>query len=325
MSDNIFKYEDDIVWSLPCLFQYEAVFGAIQHFVQMLGFNYFKAELYGAPATIWSGGRKPVIYDKLNAKLLSNLFEYVRKYNATPTIAFNCTDIKKEDLSDEYANLILDVALEYNCKFMVYSDLLKDYIKNKKADAYIISSVLKPVFYFQGPNRIENPQIERETEFYNNLLKDYDMVALRSEYSKFALTQNTTLIKDLSRVQILVNNSCLCNCNAAAEHAKHNENFKTNQNYEYEFICPKSNLNTFVKYQNNSMHTQEEIRTLLKAGVNNFKLKGRGGSTTPYMISKMLTSQILNIDGPNYLAATAISEDNIKAETQYFNQVLAMQ
>lgn len=324
MSDTIYKYENDIVWSLPCLFQYEAVFGAIQHYAQILGFNYFKAELYGAPATIWSGGRKPVIYDKLNSKMLANLFEYVKKYNATPVLAFNCTQIQKENLADEYANLILDVALEYDCKFMVYSDLLKDYIKNKKSDAFIISSILKPVFYFQGPNRIEDAQIERETEFYNNLLKEYDMVALRSEYSKFALAQETTLIKDLSRVQVLVNNSCLCNCNNAAEHAKYNEGFRTTSESNFEFLCPKNNLSAQIRYQNNTMHTSDEIQTLLNAGVRSFKLKGRGGTTSPYMVSKMFASWIFNNDGPNYLTATGMSEEHLKAEVQYFNQCLAI-
>ena len=322
MSDNPYLYENEITWSLPCLFQYEAVLGTIQHFLKMLGFAPIKAELYGAPSCAWAGGRKPAIYDKLNPKMLGNLFEYVRKVNATPVFTFTYTGITQEDLKDEYCNMLLDTALEHNCKFMVYSDLLKDYIKNKKSDAYVISSVLKPVFYFQGANRIEDVDVEKETQLYEKLLKEYDMVALRAEYSKFILSQDTTLLKDLSRTQVLINQSCLCNCNLAPEHVKFNERFRLEKENNLEFVCPKLNLPTNVKYQNNSMHTVNEIQNLINAGVKNFKIKGRGGSSDPLHILQILVSLIFKCEGPNYLFPTGVSRDHLENEIGYFNKLL---
>lgn len=325
MSDNVYIYENDVTWSLPCLFQYEAVFGALQHFIQMLGFKYFKAELYGAPSCLWTGGRKPVLYEKMTPKLLSKLFEYLKNYNATPVLAFNNTQLKPDDFKDEYCNMLLDTALEYDAKFMVFNDDLKNYIKNKNPNAYVIASVLKPVFYFQGPDRIEEPNVDVETQFYENLAKEYDMVALRAEYSKFILANNTTLLKDLSKYQVLINQSCLCNCNSMPLHTRHNERFNLTSDVNKDFVCPKMNLGTNIRYQNNSMHTQNEIQTLLNAGIKNLKLKGRGGLTDAEDMLHIIASWILRSDGANYLTVTGMGQSHVEAEVDYFNVFIRQQ
>lgn len=320
MSDeSIYIYEnDDVVWSLPGLFQYEAVLGSFQHYCEMLGFKPFKVDFYGAPATIWNGGRKPVIYDNLSSKMISKVFEYVKNNNATPVLTFNNTEITEENLNDEYANLILDIALEHNAKFMVYSDLLKDYIKSKKQDAVVIASVIKPVVYFQGQNRIDEPTIENESEFYNKLLKEYDMIALRAEYSKFALVNNTSLIDDISRVQILINQTCLQNCTYAVEHIKFNEKFNIQKELNYDFICPKKSLSANIRYMNNAAHTQREVQKLIDAGVRNVKLKGRGGAREPIMLFRIFQTLLCRTDGANYHVLTSFPNENLDMETDYF-------
>ncbi len=317
--ESIYIYENEnIIWALPGLFQYEAVLGTFQDYCKMLGFKPFNVDFYGAPATIWNGGRKPVIYDKLTPKEISKVFEYVKSNNATPVLTFNNTEITNESLDDEYANLILDIALEYNAKFMVYSDLLRDYIKNKKQDAIVIASVIKPVVYFQGQDRIDEPTIEKESEFYNKLLKEYDIVALRAEYSKFALVNNTSLIDDISRVQVLINQTCLQNCAYAVEHIKFNEKFNTSQELNYDFICPKKTLSANIRYMNNAAHTQKEIQTLIDAGVRNLKLKGRGGSCEPMLLLRIFQTLLCRTDGANYHVITSYPEAHMDMETDYF-------
>ncbi len=318
MPKTVFRYPEDITWCLPCLFQYESLITIIQTNIKKTLNKILKTELYGAPSSVWSGGRIPAVYEELSEKQLTNLFKYIGEYNATAVFAFNCTKITKETLKDRYANMLLDFALEHNSKFMVYSDILRDYIKEKKSDAFVISSVLKPVFYFQGPNRIENPDPQKETEYYNKLLKEYDMVSVRPEYSKFILANDTTLIDDLSKIQVLINQSCICNCVSAPDHALFNESYNVEKNENYQFVCQRTNMSAIARYQNNSMHTKDEIEALYKGGVRNFKLKGRGGSDSTYQIIHMLLNTMIRTDGCNYIFIQYIDEDTLKSESKNF-------
>ena len=111
---NIYKYGKEIVWSLPLLFQYEPVWGAIRNV-----FDFFKVELprvngFGCPACVWAGGRSPAVYEEMNGKTLRRIFEYLKRIGVTPSFTFTCTTIPKEDFKNPYANYILDLAAEYD-------------------------------------------------------------------------------------------------------------------------------------------------------------------------------------------------------------------
>ena len=151
---NIYKYGTQIEWVLPCLFQYEVVFGAIQTALQKIGLPQLNADIFGAPATAWSGGRAPAIYKKLEKKQLEKVVKYVKTlHNGNPCVTFSKIDISPNEIKNSYENFLLDFFIDNDFKFIVSSDRLKDYIKDKNPKSIVASSVLKPIYKFQGDGR----------------------------------------------------------------------------------------------------------------------------------------------------------------------------
>ena len=131
MNDNlIFKYGKDINWSIPVLFQYEAVWGCIYHLFKDYGVNLPQVNAFGAPAINWGGGRAPMLRDEINSKMMLRIYNYLNSANAVPALTFTYTELTKDDLKDRYANYFLDIALEAKAHFIICSDLLKNYIKD---------------------------------------------------------------------------------------------------------------------------------------------------------------------------------------------------
>ena len=209
MSKDFFKYGQNIEWSLPLLFQYEAIWSTIYKILKIYNIEPPKINMFGSPSNLWAGGRMPTIYGKFKESTLINLFKYLKELNAVPTFTFTSTQLTEEDLKDDYANFLLDIALEHDARFIVYSDILKDHIKSKKEDACIVASVIKSNFRFQGPDRIEEPTVENETNYYNKLLKEYDVVVVRPEYSMTTLVEHPEYIDDISRIEVLINQLCI--------------------------------------------------------------------------------------------------------------------
>ncbi len=204
-NSTIYKYGNNITWSLPCLFQYEIIFGAIQSILENIGFDYLNANIFGSPATAWSGGRAPIVKDKIDKTTLKKLFKYIKNtYHGIPTFTFSKINITDDELHNDYENYLLDFGIEFGARFIVSSDKLKNYIKEKSPNTTVVASILKSIYRFQGKEKQEEPSIETETEYYNKLLKEYDFVVVRPEYSKFILTLHPELINDISRIEVYV-------------------------------------------------------------------------------------------------------------------------
>lgn len=318
---NIYKYGNDVIWSLPCLFQYEIILGAFQNSLEDLGFEKLKANAYGSPATIWSSGRPPVVRKEIEKPQMKKLFNYVKDVNnGIPTFTFSRIDITDEDLKDPYANYILDFGIEYGARFIVASDNLKNYIKGKSPETPVVASILKSIYRFQGKDKLEEPTVENETNYYNKLLKEYDFVVVRPEYSKTTLVNNPSLINDIKRVEVLINQLCYSSCPNApmhnSTHAKqHTEATFTNPHlYCYKNLYPISK-----QYQLNSAHTFEEVTALINAGVRQLKLQGRG-EAVPYMVNAFtLASQIFNFDGPNMFLFQTLIEKLRQEYSRFFS------
>ncbi len=314
---SIYKYNKDIVWSLPFLFQYEIIFGSIQNTLETFGFEKIKANVFGSPKTKWSGGRLAVVKDKLEPKKLKKLFNYINTNEGIPTFTFTRTDITKADLKSEYENYLLDFGIEHGARFIVASDILKDYIKNKSPESIVVSSVLKPVFNFHGRTRLQKLTIENETNFYNKLLKEYDIVVVRPEYSKNILADTPRIIDDISRIEVLINHTCINDCpNAPMHHIITQQGHVDNSGpkiYCYKFQYPLRK-----QYENNPAHTQQEINKLIDAGVKNFKLQGRG-ENIPYLLNQLsIVTQIFNFDGPGFFLLNCMMGSSIREEYNKF-------
>ncbi len=315
---NINKYEN-IIWNLPLLFQADIIWGAIYNQIKSYGFKPPKVNLYGTPAQRWIGGTIPRVKEKLQKNVLYEHFKYIKELEATPILDFTSTNITKEELKDEYANYLLDIALEFNSDFMVYSDILKDYIKEKNPNAKIISSHTKPVYRFQGPNRVEDPTVENETNYYNKLLKEYDTVIVRPEYSKYVLCKNPSLIDDISRIEVLVNQPCIINCPKMSEHYTHIENANIIPQYYATFECSKKNMPAQVLYENNLVHSEEKINNLIQIGVKNLMLILKQVDALP-LIAYETIQNMFNTDGNNHLLLTETIPHAIRDEISKYNE-----
>ena len=187
MHNNMFRYNLNIIWSLPVLFQYEPVWINLYNILQKNNIELPKVFAYGCPECKWSGGRGSTIAGELTSTQLQKIFNAMQELNTQPTIAFVNSQLTESDLKEAYCNLILNTAVQNNCSYLVFSDKLKDHIKQKDSSAIIISSVIKPIDKFQNK---EEFSYEKEAQYYNELLKEYDIVNVRPEFSKNFLINN---------------------------------------------------------------------------------------------------------------------------------------
>lgn len=322
-TSSVYKYGNNVIWSLPCLFQYEVVFGAMQSTLRALGFDTLNANCFGSPATIWSSGRAPVVVDELDKRQLKRVFNYVQKQNnGTPSFTFSRIDISKDDLKSAYENYLLDFAIEHGARFIVSSDRLKDYIKDKNPNAVVVASILKPIYKYQGETKEEEPTPESESEYYNKLLQEYDIVVVRPEYSKDVLVYNPELINDLSRIEVLINQICISNCPSAPIHYSILQQSHTDDISQKKMYCYKNLYSPPQKYQFNSAHTTKEVELMVKQGVRHLKLQGRGEGVSYLFNTLLLASQIFNFDGANNLFAIMLANEELKKEYNRFKAIV---
>ena len=315
---KFYTYGKNIIWSLPLLFEFEATWAAIYDHFRLYGIDIPSVNAYGSPANAWTGGRQPSFKDKLDANSLKKIFEYMYSVNATPTIVFSYTGITKDDLKDEYANYLLDAALEADARFIVFSDMLRDYIKEKKPDAEIVASVIKPIFEFQGENA-KNWTAEKETEYYNKLLKEYDIVVVRPEYSRSVLLETPEVIDDISRVEVLINQHCIANCPKALNHYRYMDSTRLGAR-EGIFTCYRYNFpNGKFAYKNSVAHDKEIVKKLVSSGVKHLKLQGRSNLHAPEGHALLLFSNMFNVTGPNQIIIEDLLYEVIKNKINHFN------
>jgi len=321
--NNLYRYPD-AEWSLPLLFHFEPVLGVLYRILENTNQPIPKINVYGVPSCLWSGGRPPSIYDKFDPKTLKKVFEYVKLMGSTPALTLTSTVLTKQDLLDPYCNMILDVALEAKAHFIVYDENLKDYIKSKDSNAYLVASVVKSFFKFQDPRNMKNYITDEETEYYNELLKDYDLVVVRPEYSKFFLGDNPTAINDISRVEVLINQPCLLYCPKEIEHQLSYEQIKLrpNANYRYDG-CPLRQLSfeQIIDGKHTCPHTNETVNKLLSVGVKHLKVQGREHQASLTETFAMVCNQMIKQNGYDYYFYQHIGQ-KLEQEVTFFRSFL---
>ena len=323
--DKMFKYGKEITWSVPVLFQYEPVWMAIYKVFQEYGLDIPFVNAYGSPALAWTGGKCPAVSGEFDSNTLLKIYEYILSAKAIPTLIFTYSKITKDDLNDRYANYFLDVALEVGAQFVVCSDLLKNYIREKKSDAYIISSLLKPIFEFQGKDKKQIPTIENETNYYNKLLKEYDRVVVRGEYSKNVLTKTPELIDDISRIEVLINSSCIPDCPQAPSHYTFLESMRKTGGDPF-FECVKfKNLNDNTCFKNTLFHSEETTKKLVDNGIKFLKIEGRCSNDIAQSLALQIFGRMFRQSGSNYLLIEELIHGAVDAEVMAFKKMLGIE
>lgn len=237
---SLLRYEN-VEWALPGLFGFEDKVITAKILFDELGIP-FKCNIFGAPRTKWSGGRTSYIQTE-NREFIKRLFSYLVNLGITPSLNFTNYHIQKEDLDDPLCNYFLDVANDLGGNIIISSDMLLDYIKSKYSNLKYTSSVIRPAYNFHTPDKINKYHFEEEIAFYNELLKKYDKVVVRPEFAKYYLPDNYQKINDISRIEVLINQSCHPNCPIAMNHYKYCEdveNGRIDESFECYLIKTKS-------------------------------------------------------------------------------------
>ncbi len=269
--ENVIKYKN-ADWTLPLLFSYDAYIIAMSKLAKELKIKNPISFAYGMIPSKWTGGRisKFRTQDK---KAIEKHLKRIIEAGITPLFTFSKYFIEKDDLNDEFSNWLLDFGYEHNCQFIISSDLLYNHIKNKYPNAKCIASVLKFVF------ELENVLKIGETEYYNSLMDKYERIVFRPEYSRKKLLKHLNEIKDLSKVEVLINQVCINNCQEAI---KEHTSIPVS---DYErtkaplLFCP------FESYRNKyglekaflvgNCYEKSEVDAMVENGITHLKLQGR--------------------------------------------------
>ena len=240
--------------------------------------------VYGSLFCAWGGGR--ICNFKLsNLHRVNNYLEQLKKYKVIPTFTFTNLCVK-DKLNDEYSNNLLDIAYDNGAHFIVATEELYNHIKSRYHEAKMHCSVIVPSI-----KRIDEKSFD-ETRFYNKMLDKYEIVIIRPEYTMENINKLDKLIRDISRVEVLINQYCKYNCEMHKEHynfLSQIENYKYNnvelpKEVQQKFannsesndifsLCPKNNVNN--KESRSVFLSQEQIEQVINIGVKKLKIQGR--------------------------------------------------
>lgn len=260
---NIYNWENMPIWRVPALFNNDRVTLKLLYICQKLGLEKPFHAVYGAPQTIFSGGRNSIIKKRLSKNEIESYFKAYNDYGIKCYLTFSKWQISQKDLDDEYANIFLSLLDKYQGGVIISNELLYEYIRLKYPHITIVASVIKPTFECHDHGSIE---------YYLNLLKKYDRIVPRPE---FILDENNLLqLKEYaSKIELLVNQSCLSDCPYARNHYLHYENsFSYQTHFALPCLLEKEKLDA-IHYTTNL--PLNYLKKLQKNGFQNFKLQGR--------------------------------------------------
>lgn len=258
----------DTNWTMPFLFTNSMIFLPILKEILQDEFNVIKY-VYGSSSCLWAGGR-PIPLEFKNIRVIEKTLTRILDYNVIPAFTLSSITLTKDDLKDSYCNNLLSLLSDTNSQIIVASDILYDYIKEKYPNIKLIASVIK--FFV---NKFDS--IEEETEYINKLIENYDRVVIRSEYFMRAKNKLRENIKDLSKLVILVNSTCMMDCPGAKHHYEEISRFyKKEIDYKeglasFMEYCPKV-YNPLIKKNTLSF---KDIEDAVNMGITNLKLQGR--------------------------------------------------
>ena len=261
--EEILKYPN-ADWSMPFLFANDLFIPVIH---ELLGENHKIKYVYGSTRCKWAGGRFSR-YDIKNLRFIEKILTKTIFYNTTPVFTFTNTSINEEDISDKFCNGLLKIISELNCQIILVSDLLYDHIKENFPNIKLVSSIIKSTYL-----KVKDKD---ETQHINDLTEKFDRVVIRPEFA-MKKNFNFTDIKDISKLEILINQNCIFDCPASDAHYRLFELFDKQLINEKNFS--EATIKLCPAYMNpnaarNSLN-ETQIEKLINAGITNLKLQGR--------------------------------------------------
>ena len=229
------------------------------------------SSVYGSPeGCLWGGGRTGNgDADPLEVLSLMN------EYGISSRLTFSNSLLKKEHLEDKKCNKLCKIFSEKNTPrashvkngVIIYSDLLKDYIKEKYPELYLVSSTTKVITDF------DEFKAELDEKTFDFVVPDF---RLNKEFSKLSeLSKNQ---KD--KVEFLCNECCDFKCKNRKKCYENVSRKNLGEDVE-DFSCTAGNAEDGYRFslamKNKSFIGINDIKdTYLPMGFSNFKIEGRG-------------------------------------------------
>jgi hypothetical protein len=234
--------------------------------------------LYGAPCgTVWNGGRPPFYRATI---IDENVVEYYNSVHSDCYLTYS-NHLAGNYLEDYIGNLSLE-ALEYSSNtggVIITDDRLLDHVLKSFPTLKTKSSIVKVTK--------DRPKV-RDYKYYNSLLDRYDYIVLHPDDNKdTAILEG---IKDISRVEVLIDERCTEKCTVRDIHydinAQHNlpiedriSDLESVEAKLWSTQCPRVKSINMIKGKEKYdvlINTVEEIQHLYNLGIRKFKTSGRG-------------------------------------------------
>jgi len=288
---NILRFEK-AVYTLPILFGSALHIDRVAKIQKYSQSKYnFKLPIhsfYGAPTnSIWNGGRPPYYNDSM---VSNKTKQYYKNIDAHKYLTYT-NYLAGDYLDDPVSNLALKM-LSKDDGVIITDERLHKYIRKTYPKLKTKASVVK--ITKEQPN-------ERSAEYYNQLLDRYDYILLHPD-------DNTDLdlitqIKDLSRVEVLIDERCTRNCRVRDLHYDINaqsnipirdrdSNIMEQEGTLWSKYCPREKavvLKNGKEKLDILVNTLDEIQDLYNMGIRRFKTSGRGSELKEsYALKKFL-------------------------------------
>lgn len=277
---SILRYEN-VEWSVPFLFGNRRFYEYLRVFFSEIDLDCPVKSVYGHIKNKWNGWEFGVErFQNVGEEL-----ESATRLGMTPTINFSNYHIEESDLKDSYCNQMLDYGVSIKAKFIISSDLLYDYIKGKYPQARLVSSDIKALYELEKG---------KEVEFYKNLYDKYEMITLSPHYVKEGFLTDVEKYGDISKFEVVVNNTCLVNCDKFKEHNESVEKFETGKEgyVNYYQLCPRNSMDIKEGISKTLVLSREELDNIVGVGIS--KLKLNGFSFQPMLFPELISSYIFN-------------------------------
>lgn len=215
--------------------------------------------VYGCfPGCIMNGGRA-FIRERSTRAQMDEAFSLLEEHGVKARLTLTNMLAKREDLADEYFNLMLDAASRHGAEAIVYSDFVGEYVR----DCYGMKCVLSTTRAIDDADEL------------NRLTKHYDYVVLN--YNRNKDRAFIDRIEDTDKIEVMVNEFCAYRCPHRHEHYLHNsEDQMSGTMRPFECIANKADFFDHAP-GHPVIFTDEEVRMLHEeTGIGYFKIVGRG-------------------------------------------------
>ncbi len=195
------------------------------------------------PYSIWSSVREQRYITKHDMETTLSIYS---KHNINVNYIFDNNSISKEDLNDNFSNLMLKSAHKEGNGIYVKSDILFDYIKKKYPHFKLIK--------IADENDFQQKDI-LISDKYNNILRKND-------------------IKFKENAYITLNPLCPSDCRHYENHKKYLEQEQLNYyGVSDVYVCPlKRDFNFYDLKNNPNFISEERMQSYIKAGFSHFRI-----------------------------------------------------